>query len=153
MKMSFEDLEKMSKIQLKRILEEKIKYEALEFLKKQQLQQEKIKNLEFMELKMQDYLMDGDRNTLVSKTIFKARGKILDIKTQQKWKYEDNICVGCQVNIESGEEILQCNTLGKNEKEISYDWFYSDMVKKQIEAGKLMIKKLRKRRTIREGIT
>ena len=106
-----------------------------------------------MALKMQDYLMDGDRNILVSKTIFKARGKILDIKTQQKWKYEDNICVGCQENIESGEEILRCKTLGKNEKEISYEWFYSDMVFKQIEAGKLMIKKLRKRKTIREGIT
>jgi hypothetical protein len=30
----------------------------------------------------------------------------LDIKTQQKWKYEDKICIGCKTNEESGDEIL-----------------------------------------------
>ena len=54
MKLSFKDIEKMSKLQLKRILQEKIKYEALEYLKNQQVKQEKIKNLEFLDLKMQD---------------------------------------------------------------------------------------------------
>ena len=83
----------------------------------------------------------------------KARGKIFDIKTQQKWKYEDNLCVGCQQNIESGEQILLCKSLGENEKKITYEWFYSDNVSKQIEAGKMRIKKLRKRKLIREGIT
>ena len=91
--------------------------------------------------------------TGMSRIIYKARGHILDIKTHQKWKYEDNLCVGCHENIESGEEILRCKLLGENEKEVSYDWFYSDLVSKQIEAGKIMTKKLRKRKIIREGIT
>ena len=32
---------------------------------------------------MQEYLSDGDRNVNVSKVIFKARGKTLDIKIQK----------------------------------------------------------------------
>ena len=38
---------------------------------------------------MQDYLAEGDRSIIVSKTIYKARGMTLDIKEQKKWKYED----------------------------------------------------------------
>ena len=49
----------MSKLQLKRSLQEITKYEALEYLKKQQFKLEKIKNIKFLELRMQDYLMDG----------------------------------------------------------------------------------------------
>ena len=34
--------------------------------------------------KMQDYLGEGDRNIMVSKTIYKARGMTLDIKSGNK---------------------------------------------------------------------
>ena len=33
---------------------------------------------------MQDYLGEGDRNIMVSKTIYKARGVTLDIKSGNK---------------------------------------------------------------------
>ena len=115
--------------------------------------QEKIKNIVYKDLKMQDYLFEGDRNLLVSKAIYKARGKILDIKMHKKWKYDDLNCEGCQQNFETGEEILQCEKLGRNEDQAKYAWFYSDLVSKQISAGKVLIKKLKKRRQIREEIT
>ena len=38
---------------------------------------------------MQDYLAEGDRNISISKVIFKARGKTLDIKSPKKLKYDD----------------------------------------------------------------
>ena len=60
---------------------------------------------------MQDYLVEGDRNIMVSKTIYKARGMMLDIKMQKK--YDDIQCEGCQEHIESGEETLKCDKLGK----------------------------------------
>ena len=41
--------------------------------------------------------------------IYKARGMNLDIKMQKRWKYDDIQCEGCDVNIESGEEILKCD--------------------------------------------
>ena len=119
------EIEKMSKFKLRGILRGKIKNEALVYLNNQKIKQDKIKRIIYNELKMQNYLADGDRNTSISKVIYKARGKILDIKTQKSWKYDDNICVGCQINIESGEEVLNCEKFGKNENEVEYSWFYS----------------------------
>ena len=117
----------MSKLQLRKLLCEKIRYEALEYLKTQQVKQEKIKNIVYSELKMQDYLREGDRNTAVSKVIFKARGQTLDIKMQRRWKYDDISYEGCHKNFESGQEILQCEKLGKNEKNIE-DYLYSLLI-------------------------
>ena len=110
-------------------------------------------NIQYKELKIQDYLADGDRNTSVSKIIFKARGKTLDIKLQKRWKYDDLQCTGCSQNIESGEEIMQCENLGSNELGAEYSWVFSDLVSKKIAAGKVIMKKLQKRKKLREGIT
>ena len=113
----------------------------------------KLKNIEYKELKMQDYLADGDRNISVSKVIYKARGMILDIKMQKKWKYEDTMCEGCHEKSETGEEVLRCDLLGPNEKKAQYSWFYNNLVSKQIVVGKVMLQKLKKRKRIREEIT
>ena len=145
-KTNFEGIAKMSKIKLKKILREKTNYEAFVYLKSQQMVQEKIKNILYKELKMQDYLAEGDRNLLVSKVVYKARGQVLDIKMQKRWKYDDLNCEGCQENLETGEEIMMCEKLGKNESNAEYSWFYSDLVCKQILAGKIIIKKLKKRK-------
>ena len=61
-----------------------------------QIVHEKIKNIFYKELKMQDYLAEGDRNSLVSKVIYKARGQVLDMKMKKKWKYDDLKCERCQ---------------------------------------------------------
>ena len=93
---------------------------------------------------MQDYLADGDRNTNISKLIFKARGKILDIKLHKKWKFEDKTCSGCGKNEESGEEILHCDNLGENN--VPQSWFYNSSVDEQVCVAKVMMKKLKNRK-------
>ena len=153
MNTTFEELENMSKLKLKKILKDKIRNEAFVYLTNQQIKQEKIKNIKYTQLKMQDYLAEGDRNILVSKTIYQARGMTLNIKMQKKWKYEDIQCEGCKVNIETGEEILKCEKLGRNENQADYTWFYSDLLTKKIMVGKVMVKKLQKRKQIREEVT
>ena len=40
--------------------------------------------------------------------IFKARAKCLDIKIHKKWKYKDDVCIGCGKNSETEEEFLSC---------------------------------------------
>ena len=110
------------------------------------MKQEKIKDIVYKEFEMQDYLAKGDRNVVISKIIFKARRQTLDIKSQKRWKYEDLQCEGCQENIKTGEEILQCEMLGKNVNKAEYSWFYSDSVRKQISTGKVMIEKWKKKR-------
>ena len=137
----------------KHVLKEKIQNEAFMYLRNQQTKQEKIKNIQYKELKMQDYLADGDRKISVSKVIYKARGMSLDIKMQKRWKQEDIKCLGCQERSETGEEILQCEKLRLNENQAQYSWFFSNLVSKQRAAGKVMVEKLKKRKRIREEIT
>ena len=89
-------------------------------------------NIHYEKLEIQEYLLSGDRNINISKLIFKARGNTLDIKTQKKWKYSDKLCSGCEVNDETGDEILHCKTFGENEENLSYSWFFRDSVEDQI---------------------
>ena len=66
--------------------------------------QTKIAHLQYSKLELQD----GNKNTKISKLIYKARGKNLDIKTHKKWKYKDNLCIGCNIRIETEDELLSC---------------------------------------------
>ena len=136
-----------------KLLKVKTKCAAFTYLEGQKVKQYKIKDIFYSELKMQEYLADGDRNISVSRTIYRARGQTLNIKLHKRWKYDDTLCSGCLVNEESGEEILRCNILGENTEKITYDWFYSKMVTEQISAGKIMLKKLKTKDKIVEEIT
>ena len=78
---------------------------------------------------MQYYLAEGDRDVRLSKLIFKARGWTLDIKVDNKWKYDDAKCSGCKKNEETGEEIMRCTNLGENDENINYNWFFEDVSK------------------------
>ena len=62
-------------------------------------------NIQFRDLKIKDYLFEGNVNTKVSKFVFKARSKNLDIKLFKKWKYTDKLCTGCGENEESESEL------------------------------------------------
>ena len=107
-------------------------------------------NLKYEKLEMKSYLMDGDRSRKISNLIFKARGQNLDIKIQQKWKYEDKLCSGCIKNEESAEEILACDEFGKNYKNLKYSDFFSDSVSEQISVAKVLERKLKRRKDIRD---
>ena len=49
--------------------------------------------------------------------------------------------------------MLRCEKLGENDIQAEYSWFYSEQLTKQFLAGKVLVKKLKKRKQIREEIT
>ena len=107
-------------------------------------------HLKYDDLKIQEYLLDGNQNTNVSKFIFKARSMTLNIKTQKSWKYQDKICVGCGVQNETGDEILICDglsdgTINQITQQISYDMLYSGNIGDMIDVAKTLIKRLKVR--------
>ena len=63
-----------------KLLKVKTKCSAFTYLKGQKVKQDKIKDIFYSELKMQEYQADGDRNISVSRTIYRARGQTLNIK-------------------------------------------------------------------------
>ena len=91
--MTFEELGNMSKWSVKKLVNVKISDAAFKYLIDIQVKQSKISHIKYDELSIQEYLLDGNRNTEVAKFVYKARSKTLDIKTQKSWKYKDKFCI------------------------------------------------------------
>ena len=130
----------------------------MKYLQGQIKKQTKASNIEYCDLKIQEYFVGGHCNKSLSKLIFKARSQSLDIKTQQKWKYADSTCIGCKIQVESGEEILFCEILNNENRladiPVKYDWFYRKTVCDIVTVGKLLDKGMKQRHKILEaGIT
>ena len=158
-KMSFSEIEDMSTWRFKKIVKEKTNLAAYTYLmekKNQPNKQTKIANLKYEKLEMQDYLLDGNFNTQVSKVVYKARTQTLDIKTHKRWKYDDDICVACHERQETIQELLTCTYLSdKNEetKPMHYDWLISGSGRQMFKVGQVLAKRLKAREKIIEGIT
>ena len=151
--MTFEEISEISKGRFNQIVKEKMKIASLNYLNLEKTKQTKICDLIYSKLEMQKYLVDGDRNKNISNLIFKARGKSLDIKLHKKWKFDDKLCSGCSKNEESADEILTCKSFGENTENVRYSWFFSEQVSDQLLVAKIMAKKLKIRKQIREEIT
>ena len=147
--LTFDEIAKMSKFNFNKISKERMKIATFSYLQNQQSKQEKIKEIEYSKLEIQEYLIHGDRNPKVSKLIYQARGQILDIKMQKKWKFDDKLCSGCNLKEESGQEILDCKNLGGNTENLSYNMFFSE----QLAVGNSLMKKLKMREKLREEVT
>ena len=157
-KLSFKEIEEMSEWNLKKLVKVKTEAAGLKYLQGQIKKQTKASNIQYCELKIQEYFIGGHCNKGLSKLIFKARSHSLDIKTQQKWKYADSICIGCKKNVESGEEILCCEILNNENRladnPVRYDWLYRKAVGDVVTVGKLLDKGMKQRQKILEdGIT
>ena len=96
---------------------------------------------------MQEYLLEGNKNTYISRLIFKARGRNLDIKTHKKWKYDDDLCVGCGINVESEEELITCESLSANNEKASENYSYNCFfgVIKMVTVAKMIDKRIKNR--------
>jgi hypothetical protein len=156
--LTFEQLGKMSKWSFKKLVKEKTSAAAFKYLLEIKCKQSKISHLKYDDLELQEYLLDGNRNTEVAKFIFKARSMTLNIKTHKRWKYDDILCVGCGINSETGDEIISCIGLSddKNDKDIkpiSYHLLFDGTASEMAEVAKVLIRRLKVREKIIEGLT
>ena len=156
--LSFDEIEDMSTWSFKKPVKEKTWIAAIKYLiekKNQPNKQTKIAHIVYEKLEMQHYLLDGNKNTRTSKMIFKGRTKSLDIKTLKGWKYDDDLCVGCNSRKESIEELLSCDALSDaNETEkVEYQWLFEENDRKIHQVGSTLIKRMRKREKLLEEVT
>ena len=68
---------------------------------------------------MRKYLEDSKSPTL-SKIIFSTRSGTLDIKTNNDWKYKDDLCGMCKMIAETMEHFMSCEPYEKGSLET--DW-------------------------------
>ena len=157
-KLTFENIKEMSEYKFKKIVKEKTCQAAFKYLMEQKNtpgKHTKIKNIEYKQLCMQEYLLEGNFNTEISKLIFKMRGKTLDIKEHKKWKYENNLCVGCGKNAESEVELLSCPGFCEKEEDnygnLSYSVVFGHNVSDMVKVAKEIRKRLKVRDKILEA--
>lgn len=156
--MTFEELGKLSKWSVKKMVKEKTHEAGFNYLLKEKNKQNKISEIQYSDLEIQEYLLEGNRNTKMSKVIFKARAMCLDIKTQKSWKYKDDICVACGVKSETGDELLFCSSYknGKYDKDIQslcYKTFYEGPSSDMHLLANVVEKRLKQREQMMEGVT
>ena len=154
--LSFEQIAETSKWKFKKIVNEKISKAGFAYLL-EKMSSQNIKHIKYENLALQEYLLDGNKNSSVAKFIFKARSMTLDIKMHRKWKYSDTTCIGCGSNRETGEEILACSGLGEleqgdSDKPYMYSLFYYGTTGEMVKLAKVMMKKLKVREKIKERL-
>ena len=156
--LSFKEIEEMSAWRFKKLVKQKAKLAALKYLlekKNEPNKQLKISHIIYEDLEMQEYLLDGNLNTKISQLIFKARTKTLDIKTWKRWKYDDDLCVGCSEKPETIEEILICKTFSEKEGDGNLDLncIFGQRQSEIYALGTELMRRLRKRENLLEGVT
>ena len=126
--LNFEEIRIMSKFKFKKIVDQQTNEAAFKYLtekKNEPGKQTKIKQLKYEKLEIQEYLCEGNINSVLAKLILKARGRTLDIKVHKKWKYDDDMCVGCQLRQEGEQELMDCPGYKSDKIEIQEDMLYS----------------------------
>ena len=150
--LSMKEIENISNFCFKKLVKTKTKEAAYRYLIEEKNKQTKISNIQYKELNIQDYLFGGNVNTKMSKFIFKARSKNIDIKSFKKWKYEDKLCIGCNKNEENESEIMYCEGFGESEN-LAYSMLYSNSTQEIVLVAKYLTKRLKVRQKLMERIT
>ena len=107
----------ISKGNWKRLCKERTKNKAFLDLIKENSDKEKTKHIKIESLEMSEYLKENKKNSL-SKIIFLLRSGTLDIKSWNSWKYDDNLCVMCDLKEENITHFLECSQYGNSKIEI-----------------------------------
>ena len=106
------EIKELSIRKWKKLVNEKTKEAALRYLVSENRQKEKTKHIKFKTLKLSEYLRTN-KNTNISNIIFSLRSGGLDIKTWNKWKYDDNLCVMCENKEENMDHLMECLEYGE----------------------------------------
>ena len=119
----------MSKWIVKELVKSKTHKAAFSYLLTEKNKQTKISHIQYSDLRMQEYLLEGNKNTEMSKLIYKAIGMWLDLKTNKKRKYKDDICVRCKQHSETGDLFIYCSGYGEGKydkeiKDMQYNIFF-----------------------------
>ena len=106
-----DDISKMKRISFKKLVTEKIRLLAAQYLISLKLQHSKSKHLTYSE-QMQPYLRNESMKIEEKKLLFKLKNRLIDVKLNFKKKYKDNMtCRLCNVSDESQIHLLNCTVI------------------------------------------
>ena len=108
-----------------------------------------MKNIEYSELKMQEYLSSNCKEITKDQSIkiFQLRTRMSNVKTNYKNKYQSLLCDLCFKTEESQEHLLDCEILGEK-CEIQYSELWNGSSHNKLEIMKAFYTKLEKKEQI-----
>ena len=115
--LSDEKIKWFRKAKFKKLVRSKIQENALKYLNDLKMSHKKVKTLIYKKA----YLKDSNLSIEKKQLMFRLRTRMLDIKDNFSFLYLDKECtLGCK-DVESQEQLLNCDTIIKNCVELSED--------------------------------
>ena len=152
-----EEIQRMSKEKYKKIVKHSVEKKAFLYLKEKKenrkSEHSKGKLLEYNYFEMAEYLCPQEENISIEeqKWLFKCRVEDMNIKGNNRWKYQIS-CLSCNKNIdETQSHILHCSELiGKNKNIIyipSYNELYTGDILEQVYVSNILLENFNRRVT------
>ena len=108
-------IKNMKKEKFMKIVKEKNSGKIFERLLEMKSNHSKVKEIEYKEIAMQDYLKSSKESISKKQAwlIFRLRCRVTSVKMNMKSKYEELNCRACNLEEESQSQILQCKQLNE----------------------------------------
>ena len=146
---SFDDIRETTKDAFKKYVKTKVKEKAFQYLKDLQNSHSKSQNIQYKELKLQEYLKPTSSMTIKEKSfIFMARSRMLDVNCNFKIGKSTLLCRKCGIENESQKHILSCKALQDNslidsDYAPSYEDIFGSNIDKIELIGKILMNKFK----------
>ena len=115
MDMNIDDIYSMPKHVFKKMVKDKVKHAAVQYLNGIKMTKSKAKDLKYDSLSLQEYLSSKCKMNIEEKQfIFHARSRMLNLKSNFKQGVSDISCSACKIEEESQRHLLQCTALADN---------------------------------------
>ena len=142
------------KWQFKILIKDKIRKHSFEYLKSENLKLKKTRRIEQKDVGMQKYLCPNDSiNSEMAAFIFSIRSGTTDIKDWNSFRYENNLCYGCEEKEENFEHLMFCQKLSPNheiiEEKIAIEEIFGDNLEYIIKIAKIAWKRFKFRQELK----
>ena len=139
--MTLEEMRKKSKNSFKRMVKVKAKEFALDYLQKLKEKHTKMDNLQYLDLKLQNYLKDDAISVMEARNLYRYRTRVANFKENFKNSHQSCAiaCPLCMVQPDSQPHCMQCPVI---KSKIDVQGNYSDIFLEDIpsEISKTLLK-------------
>ena len=140
---SLNDIQQMKKEKFKEIVKEKCTKSAFDYLISEKQKQTKMENLNYVELKMQNYLKSNEIFIRKKKVLYKFRTRMINVGYNYGRKIK---CSLCGISDDTQHHLFQCNKLETTD--FNYMDIFGSNPEKQNTAALVCDKVFRERETL-----
>ena len=158
---SFANIQEMKKAAWKNIVRNSIRQKTFKSLETMKQSHSKVKQLRYISLQMQDYLIPNDTKNLNKddvQNIFKIRSKVMEVKMNRKNLFETHECKVCLIENETQEHLYECKKIWMLKNKIhteypNYEKILWGNVKEKVEVSKIFLENMKIRQKYEENPT